>query len=119
MNWFVFCYWFEPDAPRDPVGLVRIWTMAEALMRAGDRVTLFPPRYRSSLVPRSATVRPIPLIPCRLIRPFSYIVLSFLRQPMGASDFSRAHYSYADTPAGEADSAHAQGPLLVVFVADA
>lgn len=79
MKWFVFCYWFEPDAPRDPVGLVRIWTMAEALMRAGDRVTLFPPRYRSSLIPRSARVCPIPLIPCRLIRPCSYVVLSFLR----------------------------------------
>lgn len=30
---------------------------------------------------------------------------TLLRVPMGASDFSRAHYSYADTPAGEADPA--------------
>jgi glycosyltransferase involved in cell wall biosynthesis len=78
VNWFVFCYWFEPDAPRDPVGLVRIWAMAEALVRAGDRVTLFPPRYRSSLVPRSARVRPVPLVHCSLMRPFSYLALSFL-----------------------------------------
>ncbi|MDP9176834.1 MAG: glycosyl hydrolase [Gemmatimonadota bacterium] len=29
---------------------------------------------------------------------------SFLRMPMGASDFSRSHYSYDDRPAGETDS---------------
>jgi glucosylceramidase len=33
------------------------------------------------------------------------IGLSFVRIPMGASDFSRTHYSYDDRPAGEADSA--------------
>ncbi len=33
------------------------------------------------------------------------IGLSFVRIPMGASDFSRSHYSYDDLPAGEADSA--------------
>jgi glucosylceramidase len=32
------------------------------------------------------------------------IGLSFLRIPMGASDFSRSHYSYDDRPAGETDS---------------
>ena len=32
------------------------------------------------------------------------IGLSFVRIPMGASDFSRSHYSYDDRPAGEADS---------------
>ena len=32
------------------------------------------------------------------------IGLSFVRIPMGASDFSRAHYSYDDRPAGETDS---------------
>lgn len=31
--------------------------------------------------------------------------LSFVRIPMGASDFSRSHYSYDDRPAGETDSA--------------
>jgi glucosylceramidase len=33
------------------------------------------------------------------------IGLSFVRIPMGASDFSRSHYSYDDRPAGETDSA--------------
>jgi glucosylceramidase len=33
------------------------------------------------------------------------IGLSFVRIPMGASDFSRSHYSYDDRPAGESDSA--------------
>lgn len=28
MRWFLFCYWYEPDAPSDPVGLVRLWTLA-------------------------------------------------------------------------------------------
>lgn len=79
MNWFVFCYWFEPDAPHDPVGLVRIWTLAEALTRAGDNVTVFPPRYRSALVPRSSAVIPIRLLHWPLIRPLSYTALSFLR----------------------------------------
>ena len=32
------------------------------------------------------------------------IGLSFVRIPMGASDFSRSHYSYDDRPAGETDS---------------
>ena len=31
------------------------------------------------------------------------IGLSFIRTPMGASDFSRTHYSYDDRPPGEAD----------------
>lgn len=31
------------------------------------------------------------------------IGLSFVRVPMGASDFSRTHYSYDDVPAGETD----------------
>ena len=32
------------------------------------------------------------------------IGMSFIRVPMGASDFSMAHYSYDDMPAGESDS---------------
>ena len=78
MNWFVFCYWFEPDAPQDPVGLVRIWSLADALAGTGDGVTLFPPRYRSALVPRSGVVIPIRLLHWPLLRPLSYAVLSFL-----------------------------------------
>lgn len=78
MNWFVFCYWFEPDAPRDPVGLVRIWALADALIQAGDRVTVFAPRYRSASVARAARVIPIRLMPVRILRPLSYALLSFL-----------------------------------------
>src|SRR4029079_6523812 len=33
------------------------------------------------------------------------IGLSFVRIPMGASDFSRSHYSFDDRPAGETDPA--------------
>lgn len=36
------------------------------------------------------------------------IGLSFVRIPMGASDFSRSHYSYDDRPAGATDSTLAQ-----------
>src|SRR5207237_9499848 len=32
------------------------------------------------------------------------IGLSFVRIPMGASDFSQSHYSYDDRPSGETDS---------------
>jgi glucosylceramidase len=39
--------------------------------------------------------------------------LSFMRVPMGASDFSSTHYSYDDVPAGQSDSA------LVHFSIDA
>lgn len=79
MNWFVFCYWFEPDAPDDPVGLVRVWTLADVLTGAGDRVMLFPPRYRSALVPRSGVVVPIRLLHWPLLRPLSYALLSFVQ----------------------------------------
>jgi glycosyltransferase involved in cell wall biosynthesis len=78
VNWFIFSYWFEPDAPRDPVGLVRIWALADALTQAGDRVTVFAPRYRSALIARAARVMPIRLMPVRVLRPLSYALLSFL-----------------------------------------
>lgn len=39
------------------------------------------------------------------------IGLSFTRLDMGASDFSRTHYSYADVPAGQADPALASFTL--------
>lgn len=79
MTWFLFCYWYERDAPHDPVGLVRIWALADALTDVGDRVMLFPPRYRSAQVQRICTVIPIPLLHLPLIRPLSYVLLSFLR----------------------------------------
>ena len=61
MTWFLFCYWYEPDAPHDPVGLVRIWRLADTLAKVGDRVTVFPPRYRSALIQRTCAVIPIHL----------------------------------------------------------
>lgn len=79
MRWWIFCYWFEPDAPGDPVGLVRIWSLAETLVQAGDDVTLFPPRYRSALVPRAGRLIPIRLLPWPVLRPLSYAALSFVR----------------------------------------
>jgi glucosylceramidase len=39
----------------------------------------------------------------RLFSPMNGIGLSFLRQPIGASDFSLAHYSYDDMPGGQTD----------------
>ncbi len=39
----------------------------------------------------------------QLFSPTDGIGLSFLRQPIGASDFSLSHYSYDDVPFGEAD----------------
>ncbi len=78
MNWWMCCYWHEPDAPTDPVGLVRIWALADALVSVGDDVTVFAPRYRSALVPRRSRVVPIPMLPGSIIRPISYAVLAFL-----------------------------------------
>ncbi|MBI5672802.1 MAG: glycosyltransferase [Nitrospirae bacterium] len=78
MTWFLFCYWYEPDAPHDPVGLVRIWRLADTLAKVGDRVTVFPPRYRSALIQRACAVIPIHLIHLRLLRPLSYALVSFL-----------------------------------------
>ncbi len=77
MNWWVCCYWYEPDAPTDPVGLVRIWALADALVSVGDDVTVFAPWYRSALVPRCSRVVPIPMLPGPVVRPISYAVLAF------------------------------------------
>ncbi len=77
MNWWVCCYWYEPDAPADPVGLVRIWALADALASAGDDATVFAPRYRSALVPRRSRVVPVPMLPGSIVRPVSYAVLAF------------------------------------------
>ncbi len=77
MNWWICCYWHEPDAPTDPVGLVRIWALADALATVGDEVTVFAPRYRSALVPRRSQVVPIPMLPGPVIRPISYAIGAF------------------------------------------
>ena len=79
MTWFVFCYWYERDAPQDPVGLVRVWALADALTEAGDAVTLFLPRYRSALNRYAFKIVPIRLICLPLIRPLSYALLSFVQ----------------------------------------
>ncbi len=100
MTWFFFCYWYEPDAPNDPVGLVRVWTLADALTSAGDRVTLFPPRYRSSLAQRVCTIIPIHLIHLPFIRPLSYALLSFVRALMQAlvTRPDIVYYRWMDSP---------------------
>lgn len=100
MTWFFFCYWYELDAPHDPVGLVRIWTLADALSNVGDRVTVFPPRYRSALVQRICTVIPIRLIHLPLIRPLSYALLSFVRGLMQAlaTKPDIVYYRWMDSP---------------------
>lgn len=78
MKWFIFCYWYESDAPSDPVGLVRLWALARQLGVQGDSVTVLPPRYRSSLLQRGFVVASIPLLPWTVLRPISYAVLSFV-----------------------------------------
>ena len=78
MRWFLFCYWYEPDAPSDPVGLVRLWSLARQLVEGGDSVTVLPPRYRSSLLQRGFSTAPIPLLPWPVLRPISYAVFSFI-----------------------------------------
>lgn len=100
MTWFLFCYWYEPDAPHDPVGLVRIWTLADALAKVGDRVTVFPPRYRSAFVRRTCAVIPIHLIHLPLIRPLSYALWSFMRGLMRAlvSRPDIVYYRWMDSP---------------------
>ncbi|OQW35076.1 MAG: hypothetical protein A4E19_01775 [Nitrospira sp. SG-bin1] len=100
MTWFFFCYWYEPDAPQDPVGLVRIWTLADALTKAGDRVTVFPPRYRSALIQRACAIIPIHLLHLPLMRPLSYAVLSFVRGLIRAfvTKPDIVYYRWMDSP---------------------
>lgn len=78
MNWWICSYWHEPDAPTDPVGLVRIWAMADALLASGAEVTVFAPRYRSALIARRFRTVPVPLLPWPVMRPISYAVIAFL-----------------------------------------
>jgi glycosyltransferase involved in cell wall biosynthesis len=100
VTWFLFCYWYEPDAPHDPVGLVRIWTLADALAKVGDRVTVFPPRYRSAFIRRACAVIPIHLIHLPLIRPLSYALWSFMRGLMRAlvTRPDIVYYRWMDSP---------------------
>ncbi|MGE0470108.1 MAG: glycosyltransferase family 4 protein [Nitrospira sp.] len=100
MTWFLFCYWYEPDAPRDPVGLVRMWKLAETLGQIGDRVTLFPPRYRSAANRRVCTVIPIKVIHLPLIRPLSYALGSFIQGLVRAllSKPDIVYYRWMDSP---------------------
>lgn len=100
MRWFLFCYWYEPDAPSDPVGLVRLWTLARQLVERGDRVTVLPPRYRSSLLQRGFSTAPISLIPWPVLRPISYAVFSCLVGLVQAcrSKPDIVYYRWMDSP---------------------
>ena len=100
MRWFIFCYWYEPDAPSDPVGLVRIWTLARQLVEQGDSVTVLPPRYRSSLLQRGFSTAPIPLLSWPVLRPLSYAVISCLVGLVHAckSKPDIVYYRWMDSP---------------------
>jgi glycosyltransferase involved in cell wall biosynthesis len=100
MRWFLFCYWYEPDAPSDPVGLVRFWTLARQLVERGDSVTVLPPRYRSSLLQRGFSTAPIPLLPWSLLRPVSYAVFSCIVGLVRAvrSKPDVVYYRWMDSP---------------------
>ena len=100
MRWFLFCYWYEPDAPSDPVGLVRLWTLARQLAERGDNVTVLPPRYRSSLLQRGFSITPIPLLPWPVLRPISYAILSSVVSVVRAcwSKPDVVYYRWMDSP---------------------
>lgn len=100
MRWFLFCYWYEPDAPSDPVGLVRLWTLARQLVERGDSVIVLPPRYRSSLLQRGFSIAPIPLLPWPVLRPVSYAVLSCIVGLVRAcrSKPDVVYYRWMDSP---------------------
>lgn len=100
MRWLLFCYWYEPDAPSDPVGLVRLWTLARHLVEQGDHVTVLPPRYRSSFLQRGFSTAPIPLIPWPVLRPISYAVFSCVVALVQAirSKPDVVYYRWMDSP---------------------
>jgi len=100
MRWFLFCYWYEPDAPSDPVGLVRLWSLARQLVERGDSVTVLPPRYRSALLQRGFSTAPIPVLPWPVLRPVSYAVLSCIVGLMRAwrSKPDVVYYRWMDSP---------------------
>ena len=100
MRWFVFCYWYEPDAPSDPVGLVRLWALARQLAEQGDSVTVFPPRYRSALLQRGFSTVPIPLLSWPVVRPISYAILSCIAGLIRACRLKPdiVYYRWMDSP---------------------
>ena len=100
MRWLLCCYWYEPDAPSDPVGLVRLWALARQLVERGDSVTVFPPRYRSALLQRGFSTAPIPLLPWPVLRPITYAVLSCIVGSRAASVESRTvvYYRWMESP---------------------
>ena len=100
MRWFIFCYWYEPDAPSDPVGLVRLWALARQLAEQGDSVTVLPPRYRSALLQRGFSTVPIPLVPWPVLRPVSYAILSCVAGLIRAcrSKPEVVYYRWMDSP---------------------
>jgi glycosyltransferase involved in cell wall biosynthesis len=77
MTWFIFCYWYEPDAPEDPVGLIRIWQLADQLHSLGDDVTVLAPDYASARRPRRFVTVPIRIARRAFWRPLSYALGSF------------------------------------------
>ena len=99
MRWFLFCYWYEPDAPSDPAGLVRLWTMASQLVERGDSVTVLSPWYRSALLQRGLSTAPIPLLPWPVLHPVSYAALSCIVGLVRAhrSKLDVVHYRWMDS----------------------
>lgn len=75
---FLFLYWYEPEAPTDPVGLIRFWNLARAWSNAGHAVVVFAPPYASVRRQRGFKVILIPLVPWRILRQISYAVGSML-----------------------------------------
>lgn len=100
MRWYIFGYWYEPDAPSDPVGIVRLWALARQLVKQGDSVTVFPPRYRSALLQREFLTVSIPLLPWPVLRPISYAILSCIAGLIRASRSKPdvVYYRWMDSP---------------------
>jgi glycosyltransferase involved in cell wall biosynthesis len=78
VTWLLFAYWYEPEAPSDPVGLVRIWQLGRHLADLGDTVTILAPNYASTRRQRDLRIAGIPLLPVPLLRPLSYVIGSWL-----------------------------------------
>lgn len=78
MTWLLFAYWYEPEAPSDPVGLVRIWQLARHLTDLGETVTILAPNYGSTRQQTDLRIAGIPLLPVPLLRPISYAIGSWL-----------------------------------------
>ncbi len=100
MTWYLFAYWYEPDAVDDEVGLVRVWQLVDYLRGLGEEVIIFAPDYRSLRSRSPGLACPISLIQLPLLRPLSYAVRSFwaaLRSAKrGAPDL--LYYRWMDSP---------------------